>query len=271
MSTPETVSPAAMKAATETGSVPEIRELVLGKQRGPEYLVLLVCAKHFRMFKGSGKALTEIKAPVPDHVAAYKNDVPERVTNFSDVSDRKEIMLDKFLHQADVALTRVLTDHPLPVVVVGAARTGGHFRKLSHNLKHIVEFIHGNHDEATIPELVALLAPSVADLEKTRQHELIKQLDAAMDAHKLALGIHEVWRYAMQDKGRSLVVEEGYFYPSDENGVPVLSHTHEEKPYYLKDAVDIVIERVLGSGGKVAFVDKGLLDRFNHIALVQHY
>jgi len=256
-----------------TDNPTEIRELVYSAQPAPRYLVLVICAKHFKVFEGNDHQLKELPASIPDHVAAYKNDIAEKVTNFSDVSDRKEIMLDKFLRQADSELTQVRVDS-CPVFILGTKRTTGHFKKISHNTKGIIEYIHGNYDEATVPELTRLLDPHVAGLVKARQTDLVKQLDDAMNAHKLVWGIHDVWRYAMQNKGRLMVVEDNYYYPSGEDGTPIHFSEHGaegEHQYYLKDAVDVLIEKVLKGGGKVEFVDKGLLDNYNSIALIQYY
>ena len=44
-----------------------------------------------------------------------------------------------------------------------------------------------------------------------------------------------------------------------------------DSPFYIKDAVDDVIEKVLKNGGDVEFVDEGLLKDYQHIALIQYY
>ena len=40
---------------------------------------------------------------------------------------------------------------------------------------------------------------------------------------------------------------------------------------YIKDAVDDVIEKILEAGGDVEFVEPGILESYNHIALIQYY
>ena len=40
---------------------------------------------------------------------------------------------------------------------------------------------------------------------------------------------------------------------------------------YIKDAVDDVIEKVLENGGDVEFVEEGLLNDYQQIALIQYY
>ena len=50
--------------------------------------------------------------------------------------------------------------------------------------------------------------------------------------------------------------------PSDETN---------SSPFYIKDAVDDVIENLLENGGDVEFVDEGVLVAYRHIALILYY
>lgn len=69
-----------------------------------------------------------------------------------------------------------------------------------------------------------------------------------------------------------LVIEKGYMHAAGIGSTGKL-HLFNE-PYrrysYAKDAVDDTIEKVLENGGDVEFVNKGLLEDFQHIALVQY-
>ena len=42
-------------------------------------------------------------------------------------------------------------------------------------------------------------------------------------------------------------------------------------PFYIKDKVDSIIEKVLESGGVVELVDNDMLKDYNHIATVKFY
>jgi uncharacterized protein involved in type VI secretion and phage assembly len=41
--------------------------------------------------------------------------------------------------------------------------------------------------------------------------------------------------------------------------------------FYIKDAVDDIIEKVLATGGDVDFVEEGLLTSYQKIALIEYY
>jgi len=41
--------------------------------------------------------------------------------------------------------------------------------------------------------------------------------------------------------------------------------------FYIKDAVDDIIEKVLENGGDIEFVDQDVLRDYGHIALIRYY
>jgi hypothetical protein len=252
----------------------EIRDLVYSKKQLHKYLVLLLSNKVSRIYLGNTQTFVRIVSDTPESVSAYVNDVPERVANFSDKSERKEIMMDKFLLHIDNSLDIILNAYHLPLFVVGAERVLGHFKKLSKHTAAVIDYVHGNYEEATIPELKKLLEPYIADWKIVRQKDLLNQLDEAASSKKLVFGMRDVWREAMGHKGRLLVVEKNYMFAAQHGGSEEMIYKATE-PYnkfsYIKDAVDDLIEKVLENGGDVEFVDKEVLKDYHHIALVKFY
>ena len=252
----------------------EIRDLVYSKKQMHKYLVLLLSGKESRIFLGNANDFVRIVSDTPESIYAYINDAPERVTNFSDISERKEIMMDKFLLQIDNSLDTILNAYKLPLFILGPERITGHFNKLTRHSGSVIEYIHGNYEESTIPELKNLLQPHIADWKKVKQKELLNQLDEAAGKKKLAAGMKEVWREAMNRKGRLLVVEKNYMYPAEhgsrEEIINKAEGTYNEFSY-IKDAVDDVMEKVLENGGDVEFVDENMLKDYDRIALIQYY
>lgn len=252
----------------------EIRDLVFSKKQLHKYLVLLLSNKVSRIYLGNTQTFIRIVSDTPESVSAYVNEVPERVANFSDKSDRKEIIMDKFLHHIDNSLDIILNAYHLPLFVVGAERVLGHFKKLSKHTAAVIDYVHGNYEEATLPELKKLLEPHIADWKIVRQKDLLNQLDEAASAKKLVFGMRDVWREAMGHKGRLLVVEKNYMFAAQHGGSEDIIYKATE-PYskfsYIKDAVDDLIEKVLENGGDVEFVDEEMLKDYHHIALVKFY
>lgn len=252
----------------------EIRDLIYSKKQLHKYLLLLLNEKEVRMYLGNTETFVRIISNAPESVYNYVNDIPERVANFSDMEQRRETIMDKFLHHIDSSLDIILNAYQLPLFIVGPERMLGHFKSMTKHKNAVIEYIEGNYDEATLHELKSILAPHVANWQKLKQKDILNQLEEAMSARKLAVAMQDVWYESMHNKGKLLVVEKNFMYPAEHsNRTDVIYNASE--PYnkfsYIRDAVDDVIEKVLENGGDVEFVDEGMLDKYDHIALIQYY
>jgi hypothetical protein len=252
----------------------EIRDLVFSKKQLHKYLVLLLSSKESRMFLGNNDSFIRIVSNTSESAAAYNTDTPEKVANFTDSNSRKEMLMDKFLLHVDNGLNFILKAYPLPLFVLGTEKTIGHFKKISKHNGSVIDFIQGNYEEYSIPELKEILEPHITDWKKVTQKNLLNQLEEAEGKKKLAVGMRNVWREAMNKKGRLLLVEKNYMY----NAVHGSKDDNIYKPVEpynkfsnIKDAVDDVIEKVLENGGDVEFVDEELLKDYQHIAMIQFY
>ncbi|HEY0678492.1 MAG TPA: hypothetical protein VGD17_09405 [Chitinophagaceae bacterium] len=241
-------------------------QLIKDKKETQNCMLLVLSAGMMKIFEANAIRLNRVMLKISENAETYKNDIPGRVANFSDPSERKEVMLDKFLHHADQALHTMLNSIPLPVFVMATDKTAGHFRKITSNSKHIVDYIHGNFDDATEYVLLEALRPQIAVWEKVKQSHLLNRIDTAMSAGRLSTGIRAVRKDAAANKGQLLVVEKNYTYP-----VRVMPGNGETLPYFITDAIDTIIANVLESGGDVELVDEGVLEHYKRIALVKYY
>lgn len=252
----------------------EIRDLIYAKKELHKYLVLVISAKWSKVYLGNGSSFSNIQMNTPDNIGAFKNDIPERVSNFSDPAYRKEVLLKKFLNHTDKSLHQLLKSYPIPVFVMGPQKVMGYFKALTKNEKSIVGYVHGNYEEASEEELHNVLGPHIAHWKTVQMEDLRHQMERAADAGKLASGIRNVWQKASEHKGRLLIVEKNFMYAAQHGGDEEIIFKAVE-PYnkfsYIKDAVDDIIEKVLEDGGDVEFVDEGLLKDYNRIALIQYY
>lgn len=252
----------------------EIRDLVYSKKQMHKYLLLLLSGNESRVYLGNSESFVKIVSNTPEVLNAYLNDIPERVANFSDMSERKEVMMEKFLRYIDNSLNIILNAYPIPLFVMGTERIVGHFKKLTKHGGLVIDYVEGNYEEASISQLKKILESYVLDWKQVLQKDVLKKLATAADNRKLAVGMRDVWREAMSLKGKLLVVEKNYMYAAQRASRDEIIYKVIE-PYnkfsYIKDAVDDVIEKVLENGGDVEFVDEGVLKDFHHIALVQYY
>ena len=252
----------------------EIRDLIYSKKEIHKYLLAVLSSKWTKIFLGNTTQFIRVTSNVPDNIEAYKNDIGEKIANFSDENKRKEILLDKFLMHTDNGLSLLLQAYKLPLFVMGTAKTIGHFKSLTHNSKHVIDYIPGNFEEKTEFEFHKIMEPYISDWKVIQQKRLLSQIDDSMSHKKLAIGIQEVWKAAYQKKGRLLVVEKNYIYPAQHGAEPEIIFKKDDivkNAFYIKDAVDDIIEKVLSSGGDVEFVDEGILKDFKKIVLIEYY
>ncbi|ULQ53818.1 hypothetical protein [Flavihumibacter fluvii] len=249
----------------------EIRDLVYAKKELHKYLVLQISGRCSKVFIGNSSTFIRIKSNVPDHIEAFDHDEPERTSNFSDPAARKEILLKKFLHQTDEGLTYILQSYPLPVFVLGVPKVAGYFKALTKNTSAIIDYVHGNFDDASEHTLKLALTPFIADWKRLKMTELLRQMEKAANDGKLALGIKEVYAQAALHKGRKLIVEKNYMYPSVKDKNVKIPIAPFNKNSCIHDVVDDLIEKILQDGGDVEFVDAGSLGQYGQIALIQYY
>lgn len=252
----------------------EIRDLIYSKKEIHKYLLVALNHHWTRIYLGNSTKFIRLISNVPNNTAAYSRDLPEKVANFSDQKKEKEIRFNNFLRHTDNGLSLLLKSYKLPLFVMGNANAIGHFKTITHNSRHIIEYIPVSFKESTEPDLMKIMEPYVADWKKIIETNLMKEIAEAMDKEKLAIGIKEVWKVATQKRGKLLVVEMNYTYPAQQGSKEEIIFKHDEKmknAFFIKEAVDDVIEKVLASGGAVEFVHEGLLKEYHRIVLIEYY
>jgi hypothetical protein len=252
----------------------EIRDIVYSKKQLHKYLVLLLCGKSSRIYVGNAESFVRIVSDTSQAAVAFDINPDEGIASFANISKRNEVAKEKFLHHIDNTLEIILTNYNLPLFVMGTKKIVDQFKKLTNHTKAVVEYIHGNFEDATPSELKEILAPTIQDWKDVMQKKILNKLAEAADKKKLSIGMKEVWKTATNHKGQLLVVEKNYMYAAENGGIDDIIHK-ATAPYnkfsYIKDAVDDVMEKVLEDGGDIEFVDEGLLQNYQHIALVHSY
>lgn len=251
-----------------------IRDLVYSKKFSLQYLILLLNSKSSKMYLGNASDLTLIKSNARGDAVELERDMPEMVANFSDPLKHKEILLNKFVRQMDEGLSLILKAYPLPVFVMGVKRVLGHFKEISKNDKSIVECIYGNYEEAGKQEILQAMRPHIENWKQVKQRTILKDIETARSDGRLVSGMKEVWQAVSHKNGRLLIVEKDFVYPARKEDHPENIHKNDldsNGPFFVKDAVDEVMGKILENGGDVEFIDNGLLDDCGHIALIRFF
>jgi Bacterial archaeo-eukaryotic release factor family 3 len=179
----------------------------------------------------------------------------------------------EFYNSVDAAFREFMTDDELPLVVAGVNRNLAVFQETSSHTSSIIGTLQGNYDKTSTHELAEMVWPLVKANRAVQVEEVLSELDAAISAKRYAYSIAEVWHMAQEGRGSILIVETGFHYPArvDETGMFLTPAVDPTAPGVLDDAVDDIIETVMSKGGKVVFVDDGILEQYQHIAMILRY
>jgi hypothetical protein len=250
----------------------ELRDLVHSKKDFQKYLVLVLSGEWTRVYLGDVNHLVRIISNIPGKIDAFKNDLPERVGNFSDPSHRKEVVLNKFLRYTDSGLNLLLDAYPLPLFVVGPEKLLGYFKHMTKNSQSIVGFVKGNFINVPESSIREAITPHISDWRKVKEKDLLNHIETAAGTDKLSTGLRDVLKEAKRKKGRLLIIEES-FSDVEKQYLPHIfsSDQHEGNDFFIIDAIDQAIEYVIQSGGDVEFVHDGALKDYNHVALIRYY
>ncbi len=236
----------------------EMRDLVYCKKQVKEYLVLVLSGCSAVLYIGNCHKLVCIKSNLSE---AYK------------IPGNSAVSTENFFHKMDQELEQILNAHPFPIFVLGTASINTYFKKVTRHNCRINAYISGDYINASVQEMLSIIKPYTSEWNKTKQVDLLQQADNAEKAGKLYAGIDSVWRNATYKKGSLLLVEKEFVCLA----VSVVKETtttafeaNLTNPFYIKDAVDDIIEKILENGGTVEFLDKKSLSRYGQIALIEY-
>jgi hypothetical protein len=219
-----------------------IRSLVQSKKRLQQHLVLVLGNNISRVYFGNGLHLVSMLTNT------------RKKSQFDNISS-----LENFLRETDNNLGIILNYFPLlPLFVAGDPNILNRYKIITRHETHITQLLEANSDELTIEEVKTALHPHIINWEYIRMKHLHRRLENAKESGKIAVGIDNVTKTVHQRRAKLLVVEKGYTSPV----------VKAEQDRFLIDTVDEVIERVLSTGGEVAFADKNVLEGYQHIASI---
>lgn len=250
--------------AVELGDHFDVRRLMAYRKEDKQYL-MLVMGDHFAgIYHGKDKQLSRLVANAP--VGVGKGIDPSL-----DAAQQKQVALQRSVKHFDDALSILLRAYKLPVFIVAPSAHLAHFRKQSRNAAGATALV-----EVAVSiserDLQAVIAPYLANWQKLKAEKLLQQLDDALQAGKLAVGISDVWPAANSKRGRLMAAETDYIFPAylDNQGGVMYADTI---PLHAglrqtRDAVADAMAAVLAGGGMVEIVEKGVLADYLHVAMV---
>lgn len=253
------------------------RDLVRARLQGVRYWVVAL-SEHTRLFEGSNDRLKERDEggfPVIYEDRSEDPSVPGALEpgheNLVDEEHRQ------FYRRVDDALTQVLQEEDLPVVLLGVTRNLAFFQEVTANGKMIAGTAEGNYDHASWNDISSVAWQALQPHLAQQQEIVLQQWDDAVSAKLFVTGVEKAWEAAFDGRGNLLLVEEGYQVAGhmDEDGRTLtlseeaLQNGNGNGTRY--DVVNNLIELVWARGGRVRFVPPETLPEDAHVGLTLRY
>lgn len=266
--------PFTLKERVVIGEAFATRDLVFAMNRTLRYWALVLSEQSTRLYEGVRDALAEVTEggfPMNYEGPGATEPMPDRFgTSLSAYMDERH---RQFFRSVDAAFSQIAGDDSLPLVLVGIERYQAFFKEVAASEKSVVGAVTGNHDK-TPPHELALLVWSVArEGFAAQQRAALDELGKVVGAGQYASGIQSVWRAAQMGHGAALLIEQDFHYPArvDESGLVLTPADDLAAPGVLADAVDDLVKAVLAKGGRVVFVENGVLEAHWRVAMILRY
>lgn len=248
------------------------RDVIDAREHVWAYWVLAMSEQPTRLWSGFGEELAEFTDSFPqfyeDMLPDQRGPVPRPRQQTQIKNDRRE----EFFRQVLGQMAHVMAADSRPLIVTGVRRYLAYFEQLAPVAvrDRYVGSVEGSYDQATPSELAHLVAPVLGAERDRWQRAAIGRLDEAKSERLFASGLVQVWDLAAAGQVRELLVEEDYLVPARQSdGHLMTGGSAGGEP--LDDAVEVIMDAVLSSGGEVIFVPDGSLEGYGRMAASLRY
>ncbi len=181
-----------------------------------------------------------------------------------------ESELRDFFFATDIHFAHYYEQDPLRLMVVGQSDYLNIFNSLTQHKDVIMGAVEGDFSNTSPHDLGKIVWPIVKLAMAGAMDNALKAIEDAEVLKTIITGIDAVWNSAENSPGATLYVEDDYHL---KRGVSRLNNSQIfSKPGNLwdifNDAVDIIIENILITGGSVVFLDGGSMTKQQRIALI---
>ncbi len=243
------------------------RDIIMSINRAVKYYTLILSIEKIRLLQCFRDQAVEIEQngfPAFSGLNFYE-------LNPSDLSKEKAKKVKDFFRKASRMLRDFYNNEKHSLVIMGVEKNLGFFREVADFEDHIITMFEGSYVNVTPHDIGKKVWPLVKKIMSEKRNEFIKDIEDAVGQGKYVSGLTNLWRFANEGRISLLVAEENYHQPCRLNEDNTITLINKPEQGMIEDAVDEAAEIVLQKGGKVVFVDDGLLKDYNKIAAVLRY
>jgi hypothetical protein len=228
------------------------------------YYVLSLSEQTCRLYEGFRDTLIDIQ----NSNFPFESSMDMRLYIEPDV---KDVQLREFLHMADQHFSHYYHQDPLRLVLVGDKKIQSIFRSVTVHQEQIMGTVLGDYTSTSTHDLGKIVWPLVKEVLAGSNAKVMADLEAAAQVRKVTSGLDAVAKMANSVTGATLLVEEDYHIKGSINKTndSLVISEYVDIREVIDDAVDVIVEKVLGMGGNVLFLDNGLLAKLSRIALIR--
>jgi hypothetical protein len=181
-----------------------------------------------------------------------------------------EALLREFYNQTDQHFAHYYEQDPHRLVVVGEKSNLAIFDGLITHQDILIGKVEGDYTATSPRDLGKIVWPVVKEAIAGVNKNAMRELAKAARMKKIIFGIDAVGHSAETEKASTLYVEEDYQVKGSirRTDQSLIISKHVDIWEVIDDVVDIIIEKVLKTGGNVIFLNSGSLIKFDRIALI---
>jgi hypothetical protein len=222
------------------------------------YYILSLSSTTSRLYEGFRDELIDIQ----------NTEFPFHATSHSEPQTDRE--LRDFFFETDKHFSHYYEQDPLRLMVVGQSSYLNIYNSLTQHKGVIMGAVEGDFTNTTPQDLGKIVWPIVKLAMAGSMEDALKAIEDAEELKTIISGIDAVWNSSEDHPGSTLYVEDDYRL---EGGAKRLNNSHMFSKHrnlwdIFNDAVDIIIENVLDTGGAVIFLENGSMVKQQRIALI---
>jgi hypothetical protein len=253
----------------------EVRDIIQAIKSCKDSLIVVISQNMVKTFTNIDCEMKQIEfLDMPDGVKDVTNEHSLPGWNYLDTKSWEEKNLHNYLHFIDTTIEKELKRNKFKVIILGDRKLLGYYKKVTRIGDKIIGYIEGNYEHSNFSDLKKLIHPVLENDSKKEIEYAMKLLGEAIDSDNYAAGITQVWRSAMEGRGRLLIVEKDYKQSAikgDDSFSINVDHEGNNPWNFIADAVDDIMQIVLKNKGDIVFVDNGTLTDYQKIVLINRY
>lgn len=261
----------------------DMRDILFLLQYSGIHHVLHLAEKTTRLYSGTFYELTEVQnEDFPfTHNSEHEYQHSSPGTSYAGYAHVKSFEKDKTLltktrfnsltHEIDTLLNKYIHDDEA-LIVCGEKRHTSAFLNRTNQIQKVIGAINGNYDHYTEQEMAQLITPTVLSNFGEIMLDELNELREKIGEARAVTGFTKVWEAVEEKRARTLIIEKSYEPRTFKEKLKVKEINHYSRTENsANDLINMLVEMVTEQGGKIVFVENGMLSEFRSIALITRY